>query len=250
MDRQGKRTATMVWLTVAFLVVTAGVLALNVVNRYRQVAPDFSVVRNSVTATGRRPAVSSQSLPISREFSPAFLQMAFGDNPPLLEQIKETLAQVTNVAPVPIQQQVTIPVPNPPVPERRAVLATRYAKHFTREEAESLIPAVRQIFSDARACRARLEDAQNALTRQAGGHIGFAPSGPKVDTMLRNLAVMKSYVGQLESLGVVVEDMDRGVVSFPSLRDGREVLLCWEVTEDGIGFWHSLDSSYASRERL
>ena len=48
-----------------------------------------------------------------------------------------------------------------------------------------------------------------------------------------------------------MRDLDRGLVDFPALRDGREVYLCWvESEEEGVAFWHDLDAGYGGREPL
>jgi hypothetical protein len=57
-------------------------------------------------------------------------------------------------------------------------------------------------------------------------------------------------VRQLEHLGVLVKDLDRGLVDFPALREGEEVLLCWEVGEDEVAFWHGIEEGFAGRKPL
>src|SRR5947199_127615 len=64
----------------------------------------------------------------------------------------------------------------------------------------------------------------------------------------REGAAVAACVAQLEELGVLVKDLDRGLVDFPALRDGEEVLLCWEVGEDEIAFWHGVDEGFAGRK--
>jgi len=49
---------------------------------------------------------------------------------------------------------------------------------------------------------------------------------------------------------VVLRDLDRGLVDFPTIRDGREVYLCWIEGEPDIGFWHELDAGHAGRQEL
>ena len=55
---------------------------------------------------------------------------------------------------------------------------------------------------------------------------------------------------ELRELEVVLRDLDRGLLDFPSLRDGREVYLCWQEGEDGIGFWHEPDAGFGGRRPL
>jgi hypothetical protein len=47
-----------------------------------------------------------------------------------------------------------------------------------------------------------------------------------------------------------LRDLDRGLVDFPAIRDGREVYLCWIEGEPDIDFWHDLDAGYAGRQEL
>ena len=53
-----------------------------------------------------------------------------------------------------------------------------------------------------------------------------------------------------QALGVLVKDLDRGLVDFPALRDGEEVLLCWQVGEGEIAYWHGLEEGFAGRKPL
>ena len=57
-------------------------------------------------------------------------------------------------------------------------------------------------------------------------------------------------MAEFDARGIVLRDLDRGLIDFPSLRDGREVYLCWIDGETDIGFWHELDAGYAGRQEL
>jgi len=54
----------------------------------------------------------------------------------------------------------------------------------------------------------------------------------------------------IEQAGIVLRDIDRGLVDFPAVIDGREVYLCWELGEDEVGFRHDMDAGYGGREPL
>jgi hypothetical protein len=54
----------------------------------------------------------------------------------------------------------------------------------------------------------------------------------------------------LQAIGCVLKDMSIGLVDFPALRDGREVLLCWKYDEPEVMYWHDLQSGYQGRKRL
>jgi hypothetical protein len=56
---------------------------------------------------------------------------------------------------------------------------------------------------------------------------------------------------QLESLGVQIKDYKRGLVDFPSMRDGRIVLLCWQLGEGNeVEWWHDIEAGFAGRQPL
>ena len=57
-------------------------------------------------------------------------------------------------------------------------------------------------------------------------------------------------VATLDEREIVLRDLDRGLVDFPSMRDGREVYLCWVDGEHDIGYWHDLDAGYSGRQPL
>jgi hypothetical protein len=62
---------------------------------------------------------------------------------------------------------------------------------------------------------------------------------------------LTSQMAELEGLGVQLKDFERGLVDFPSLRDGRVVLLCWQMGEgDELEWWHDVDAGFAGRTPL
>ena len=125
----------------------------------------------------------------------------------------------------------------------------QHARHYTLEEATSALEWVAERLAVMRVARDRLldEDARSALAEASGTNGGGAPGRVVSEGFL----ALRSAAGELASAGIVLRDLDRGLVDFPSLRDEREVYLCWvESEEDEIGFWHDLDAGYAGRQPL
>ena len=129
-------------------------------------------------------------------------------------------------------------------------------RHFTPEEANALLERVRPVaeslvahrraFTVAAARRAR-------LTQRISGNGGdFDPQEPsELDEQLqREAEAVAGAVEELQALGVLVKDLDRGLVDFPALRDGEEVLLCWQVGEGEVAYWHGLEEGFAGRKPL
>jgi hypothetical protein len=99
-----------------------------------------------------------------------------------------------------------------------------------------------------RAARDRLGDkeAREALS-EAGPTNGGGDPGR---TVSEGFLELRESMLRLRELEVVLRDLDRGLLDFPALRDGREVYLCWQEGEDAIGYWHEPDAGFAGRRPL
>ncbi len=49
---------------------------------------------------------------------------------------------------------------------------------------------------------------------------------------------------------VLIKDLDRCLLDFPSEREGRMVFLCWEYGEPELAFWHDIDAGFTGRHPL
>lgn len=105
--RTGTKANAVVWTLLAVILLAAGVLAINVTQRFRRVVHETNQVRTVVQEAVKRQEMIVKA-PARKEFSPAFLQMAFGDNPPLLEQIKQALGRALDVNPTLSQGDVAM----------------------------------------------------------------------------------------------------------------------------------------------
>jgi hypothetical protein len=84
----------------------------------------------------------------------------------------------------------------------------------------------------------------------AGNGSGYAVNDARADEFAAAVAALDACVEELTALGVRVKDADTGLVDFPSLRRGREVLLCWQAGEDAVEWWHDLESGFADRSPI
>jgi hypothetical protein len=130
-------------------------------------------------------------------------------------------------------------------------------RYFTPEEASELLPQVRVAAETLVEHRRALVEATTKraelATRIAGNGGDFDPQEPREleEELEQEAEAVARAVSSLEELGVQVKDLDRGLVDFPALRaNGEEVLLCWQVGEDEIGYWHGLEEGFAGRKPL
>jgi hypothetical protein len=129
-------------------------------------------------------------------------------------------------------------------------------RHFTPEEANELLREVRPLAEELVALRRSfmVTTARRArlATRIAGNGGDFDPQEPRAleEQLEQQAEAIAGCIQRLDRLGVLVKDLDRGLVDFPALRDGEEVLLCWQVGEDEVAHWHGLEEGFAGRKPL
>ncbi len=129
-------------------------------------------------------------------------------------------------------------------------------RHFTPDEANSELEHVRPLVEQLVAARqehsAALER-QEELERKIRGNGGGIPPAElaqataEVDGVARRLA---RVVDEITSHGAQVKDIDSGLIDFPAVRHGETVLLCWQLGEGDIAWWHRVDDGFAGRRPL
>lgn len=115
-------------------------------------------------------------------------------------------------------------------------------KYFTPKEASKTLPLVKKIVADI------LRDGKEIqnLMDEVGGDVQLNPE------ISERLKVMQDYLKELLDIGCFYKDWDFsiGLVDFPSIIDGEEVLLCWRSDEDAIRFYHNAESGFAGRKAI
>jgi hypothetical protein len=109
------------------------------------------------------------------------------------------------------------------------ILEREHMPTFTRAQAEALLPKVRPLLED-------LQRRKASYDRRPTD-----PVAKEINALLLEIA----------HLGVDVKDPDQGLIDFPALRRGREVLLCWKLGEgDRISYWHDVETGFAGRKLI
>ena len=121
-------------------------------------------------------------------------------------------------------------------------------RHYTVEQANAKLAHVGKVVR-------RLQDARRRLADEAF-HSDFATeaelSGGAWPGAEHAAAALEVALGfdRLEELDVVVRDLERGLIDFPSLLEGREVYLCWLLDEPAVGHWHAVESGFGGRRPI
>ena len=126
-------------------------------------------------------------------------------------------------------------------------------KSFSVDEANRMLPLVRRIVSDAVCDYWRWQDKVREFEVAA---LRSSPEQP--DEIAEQLQVeatrlaeeIDGYLGELAELGVLFKGFDTGLVDFPGEVEGRPVLLCWQLGEEDVKFWHEEEAGFIGRQPL
>lgn len=130
-------------------------------------------------------------------------------------------------------------------------------RYFTLQEAEKLIPNVASHVRRAQSTRTELQQAEEQMQKQkfkvamAGGSVvnvnrAFALRDQRQHALER----LKKTIEEITEMGCQFKDLDQGLIDFPTLYNGDEVLMCWKLGEDRIDYWHGLEEGYAGRKKI
>ncbi|HET7771495.1 MAG TPA: DUF2203 domain-containing protein [Chloroflexota bacterium] len=128
---------------------------------------------------------------------------------------------------------------------------------FTLEEANALVPRVRELFESIHERMERLGELQQQLeefrTRKrqgehAGGEAKLVTGA--MGTASRLSDEIRDLVVEIQATGCEVKDLGQGLIDFRTHREDRVVYLCWKLGEDEIRYWHELHTGFAGRQPL
>ena len=98
-----------------------------------------------------------------------------------------------------------------------------------------------------------MQELQLSLTQRIAGNGGNVEPRKLQELQERldeEVAGIASCVARIHEAGALVKDLDQGLVDFPARREGEDVLLCWRLGEDEIGYWHGLEEGFSGRKPL
>ena len=121
--------------------------------------------------------------------------------------------------------------------------------YFTIEEANALLPKISRVIKDMLDARQCIIEAQADLWPVLEKAIGNGGS-KKAGALLSEFSRVEQGARRLSEMGCILKDINTGLVDFPTLRNGREVFLCWQHGEPEVAFWHDVDTGLAGRQPL
>jgi hypothetical protein len=125
-------------------------------------------------------------------------------------------------------------------------------KLFTVNEANELLPVIRPKLEKIKAQYDRLAHFRELAKAAAVAANEFGGGGMEGGSAyVQSLYEIGKLTTELGDLGIQLKDYSRGLIDFPSMRDDRIVLLCWQLGEtDQIEWWHELEAGFIGRQPL
>ena len=122
--------------------------------------------------------------------------------------------------------------------------------YFTVKSANEILPIVIKKYEYAKKQKDLIIKTEQELTQSMSAEnslIDYATLKQKL-----NSVVTKFYqsLEDLENTGVVVKQLDEGLLDFPAKRFDQEIWLCWKEGETEVKFWHEKDSGFMGRKPI
>lgn len=115
-------------------------------------------------------------------------------------------------------------------------------KYFTAEEAKKTLPYVKSIVRDILDCGMLVRGISESHNGKIDGH-------DEAESLINKI---NSYLKELEDIGCFYKDWNFtvGLVDFPSVINGEDVLLCWRSDEENIEYYHTVQEGYSGRKKI
>lgn len=130
-------------------------------------------------------------------------------------------------------------------------------RYFTHNEAESLLPRVDKLLRDAvylhaehRSSTREFQQKLQQILVSGGMQVDQGAMAKLRESVEKSAKALESKIEEIQEIGCQIKDLEMGLVDFPTLYKGEEVLLCWRLGEDRIEFWHDLQEGFRGRKPI
>lgn len=123
-----------------------------------------------------------------------------------------------------------------------------FKTHYTLKEARALLPQVKLWLKEMVETKNAIASYEAWAEQQLA--LGCDIGGNRTCEWLKDMQRFLALSQKLENKEIQLKNLERGLIDFPSIRDGSEVFLCWEMGEEDILFWHDIAAGYAGRKDL
>jgi len=122
-------------------------------------------------------------------------------------------------------------------------------KYFSLQEANEALMSIRTWMDEIQTIRSQIlvhqPEIWSVMEKSAGNG-----GNPTLSRMVKTFDRLDALIHSIQDAGVIIKDINTGLLDFPAIKDGREVYLCWKHGEDDIAFWHEIEDGFAGRQSI
>lgn len=120
------------------------------------------------------------------------------------------------------------------------------AKRYSVQEANELLPHLAPLLVELRDKFEKAAEIRGTIARVAATN-GWSE---KRERWLRTLARVAELLERIHEWGILLRDLDSGLIDFPTVMEGRDAFLCWRLGEPQVAYWHFPEDGFAGRTPL
>lgn len=120
-------------------------------------------------------------------------------------------------------------------------------KIFTIAEARKTLPYVKLIANDIMSTWQEIIIKRKLMEEKDKAKLDTTNEKTELNLLIDKI---NGYIKEVEDLGCFAQEFRRGIIVWPSLRNGEKIFLCWSVGEDNIMYWHRLDETFKDKQAL
>lgn len=120
---------------------------------------------------------------------------------------------------------------------------------FCVDEANRALPFVSRVIADIVELHEQIVLCRRTMERIEMGLHGGDPNVYEAEYR-RSMNRLRDLVRELDLVGVDLLDFERGLISFPTIHNGHEASLSWQLGENSVEYWHEYETGVESREPI
>jgi hypothetical protein len=128
---------------------------------------------------------------------------------------------------------------------------------FTLDEAQVLLPVLESLLRTSidgkkliESVDAELQETAHRVFLNGGMFLNIVHLARRKAEREKSIRQVRDAMAEIDAIGVQVKDLDVGLLDFPCTVDGKIVLLCWKLGEEGITYWHGTEEGFAGRKPI
>ena len=122
-------------------------------------------------------------------------------------------------------------------------------RYFTLPEANEALVSIRPWMDEIQTIRSEIlvhqPEIWSVMEKSAGNG-----GNPTLSRLVKTFDRLDALIHNIQDAGVIIKDINTGLLDFPAIKDEREVYLCWQYGEGKIAFWHEIEDGFAGRQSI